>query len=124
MDDREMTRWLAVMRICAGLALLAAPSTVLRLLVDRDTARRPAAKWLGRLVGGRDLLVGAGTFTAYREDAQVGRWCRYAMVVDFIDGVSTLIAYKHLRRRRRFVALVAAAAGTASGAYLSSRMGD
>ncbi len=124
MDDREMTRWLAVTRICVGIALLVAPATVLRLLVDGDTARQPAVKWLGRLLGGRDLLVGAGTFTAYRENEQVGRWCRYGMVVDFVDGLSTVVAYRHLRRRRRFLALLSAAAGTAGGAYLSSRIGD
>jgi hypothetical protein len=124
MEDREMVRWLAVSRICLGVALLLAPSTVLRAVLGRDAARAPAGKWLGRILGGRDLLIGAGTFTAYREERQVGRWCRYGMVADFCDGVSTLLAYRQLRPRRRFLALAAAAGGTATGAYLSSRLPD
>lgn len=124
MEDREIVRWLAVTRLVVGGALLVAPSTVLRTVLGADAAKSPAAKWLGRTLGGRDMLLGGGTFTAYREEKQVGRWCRYGMVADFLDGVSVLFAYRLLRRRRRFLALMAAAGSTAAGAYLSSRMPD
>lgn len=124
MEEREMARWLAVTRMTVGCALLVAPSTVLRIVFDAGAAQSAASKWLGRVVGGRDLLLGAGMFTAYREDSQLGRWCRYSMVADFLDGVSTLAAYRHLRRRRRVLTLLAAAGSTAGSAYLSSRIGD
>jgi hypothetical protein len=124
MDDREMARWLAVARVVIGLAALVAPSTVLRFVVGADAARRPAAKYLGRIVAGRDIVVGAATFTAYREEKQLGRWCRYGMVIDSVDALSTLAAYRFLPRRRRLVALLASAGSAAGSGYLSSRIGD
>jgi hypothetical protein len=48
----------------------------------------------------------------------------YGAAADAVDAVATLLAYKHLPRRKRFAVLTMAAGGAATGGYLMTSMVD
>jgi hypothetical protein len=75
---------LAAARCGLGAAALARPATLLRATgVDRVTAERTA--WTARLLGGRDLALGAGLLHALARRQPTRGWVTAALVADAID---------------------------------------
>ena len=48
----------------------------------------------------------------------------YGAAADAVDAVATLLAYKHLPKRKRFALLAMATGGAATGGYLMTSMVD
>ena len=119
--DRQLVSTYAGSRIAIGLAMMLFPSKVFRPLLG-DAARTPAARMLGRLVGARDALLGLGAIVAVQDKEPVRRWMTYGAAADAIDALSILAAYRSLPPRRRFVTLIAALGGTATGISLAARL--
>jgi hypothetical protein len=88
----------------------------------------PAVAFFARLVGARDAILGAGALAAIQQEggagasARVRPWMSYGAVADAADAFATLLAYRHLPKRRRFGVLLLAAGGAATGGYLMTAM--
>ena len=127
MDERELARYYAGGRIGIGILLMLFPRRLARGLWG-DGFDSPAVTFFTRLVGARDAILGAGAIAAMQDgdggSATVRPWMSYGAAADAFDAVATLLAYKHLPKRKRFGLLVMAAGGAATGAYLMTSMVD
>jgi len=74
----------AAVRCGLGVAALARPVTALRVTgIDRVTAERAA--WTARLLGGRDLALGAGLLHALAHRQPTDGWVWAGLIADTID---------------------------------------
>ena len=87
------------LRTAIGLAMLAAPSLLPRLLgADRTTARR--LDYLTRMVGIREVALGAGTLRAVQVHDDPRPWVAAQAASDAGDGLSVGLALGHARVNR------------------------
>ena len=127
MNERELARYYAGGRIGIGVLLLLFPRRMARGLWGADAGGSAAVTFFARLVGARDAILGAGTIAAMQDDrggAPVRPWMSYGAAADAVDALATLLAYKHLPKRKRFALLSLAAGGAATGGYLMATMVD
>lgn len=126
MDERELAKYYAGGRIGIGILLLLFPRLMAKGLWGTTAAGSPAVLFFSRLVGARDAILGAGTLAALQGEgtAAVRPWMSYGAAADAVDAVATLLAYKHLPKRKRFALLSMAAGGAATGGYLMTSMSD
>jgi hypothetical protein len=108
-------------RIAIGLSLVAAPQIVGGMWIGND-GRRAAVSVIGRAVGARDTVLGAGTLNAIRSNQPVRPWVLAGLVADATDLLATYAARHHLPKASAPMiyalaggALVAGAANLASG---------
>jgi hypothetical protein len=125
MDDRELARYYASGRVVIGVVFALFPGPVLSGLVGRELSRSPGVRLLGRMVGLRDAIIGAGGLAALDrgdgDHAAVRPWMSYGAVADAGDALAVLLAYRHLPKRKRFAVLLLALSGAASGGYLVTK---
>ena len=126
MNERELARAYAGGRIAIGILLMLFPRRLAKGLWGAAHAASPAVVFFSRLVGARDAILGLGTMAALQGEgtASVRPWMSYGAAADGVDAVATLLAYRHLPKRKRFVLLTMAAGGAATGGYLMTRMLD
>lgn len=113
---------LAVGRIAAAAAIMAAPVLSTRLLgADGATAQRVV--WLSRMLGVRDGAIGAGTLYAVRRGNPVS-WLVAGAVSDAVDAVVLTAAVKQGRARGPVArAILPVSAGAAAaGAWTAFRL--
>ncbi|MBL7490882.1 hypothetical protein I6A60_24130 [Frankia sp. AgB1.9] len=85
----------ALARCGLGIAALTRPVTALRATgVDRVTAERTA--WTARLLGGRDLALGAGLLHALSRRQPTDSWVWAGLIADAVD--ATVLATATARR--------------------------
>ena len=126
MNERELAKYYAGGRIGIGILLLLFPRRMAKGLWGAGVAGTPAVLFFSRIVGARDAILGAGAMAALQGEgtAAVRPWMSYGAAADAVDAVATLLAYKHLPKRKRFALLTMAAAGAATGGYLMTSMVD
>lgn len=128
MNARELARYYAGGRVAIGLLLLLFPGRVLQGMLGGRDAVTPGVHLIGRMLGARDSILGAGTLTAFTSpspgDGEVRAWLRYSAIADASDAVAMAVAYRHLPAYKRFLMLAFAVAGTATGAYLTTTLTD
>lgn len=123
MDDRELARAYASGRVVIGLLALLFPGWMVSALVGGERDR--VAKTLGRMLGVRDAVIGAGALVALQEEKVPLRpWMTYGAVADGVDAVAILLAFRSLPKWRRFLMLALAVGGAATGGYLVTRFDD
>lgn len=106
MEARQLGTYLARGRVGLGLAAMVAPGATLGLTFGRG-ANNPGARAVGRLLGVRDGVLGAGGSIAVGQHAGGGDWLSMMAVCDAIDAV-VMLATPGLPRRARLVGLAAA----------------
>lgn len=115
MDHRAVARINAAGRVAIGAALLAVPHLVTRGWAG-EAGATPGGRVLGRALGARDLVLGAGVINALGTgDPSAKAWIRASALADTADAVATALAYRHLPKRSRFGVLVLAAGAAAVG---------
>ena len=114
---RTLARCLAWGRLGLGVSALLAPTVPLRPWVGPD-ADRPTAKLLARALGGRDVALGLGAVLALRHEAPARGWLEAGGLADGADVLGTLLAFRALPRRGRWLVLAAAAGGVAASRAL------
>jgi hypothetical protein len=114
MDEHGLTRALGWVSIGAGLALVATPRPLMKTFGLGD---RPN---LGRFLGVRDLVLGAGILRGQN----VGAWVRGRAIADALDGALILggTATGAFRRDRAPIGLAAAAGFSALSFWLARRL--
>ena len=114
MDERGLARTLGWVSVGAGLALVAAPGSLMKALGLGD---RPN---LGRILGVRDLVLGTGLLRGQNTAA----WCRARGIADALD-VALIIggaATGAFRRDRAPLSLASGAGFSALSFWLARRL--
>lgn len=106
---------LALARTALGVAALASPELIARPWVGRGSG--PAARVLGRALGGRDIALGLGALAALQRVPPggmggAGAWVGAGALADSLDVLATATAWDELPPAGRW--LVAASAGGAA----------
>ncbi|MDQ1712792.1 MAG: hypothetical protein QOE45_2242 [Frankiaceae bacterium] len=84
---RSAARLVAAGRVGVGVAMLARPRTLPALLgVDSGTAAR--VSWITRMLGAREVALGAGTLLALRRGSAGRDWLLGAAFSDAVDAVA------------------------------------
>jgi hypothetical protein len=126
MDIGRSVRLLALGRVMAGAGMLARPELLPRLVgVDAATAARVA--WLGRMLGAREVALGAGTLAALRRGPGGGpgggpgaaSWLLGSALSDAVDAAAFGGAVARGHVRPVFGALVTATAAASAGVGLA-----
>ena len=112
---RRLALGVATARIGLGVVAAIAPTVVARPWIGEE-AHGPGAKVLGRALGGRDLALGLGPVLAARRGAPIRGWVEAAVLADLVDTGATLIAFRRLPRRGRWLVLASAGGAAAAGA--------
>jgi hypothetical protein len=107
----SVARLAAAGRVALGVAVLARPETLVRAYrVDASTARR--ITWLVRMLGARDLALGAGTLFALTRGGAPRPWLVFSALADAVDaGALTMAA----RQRHVSVPPAVLSVGAAAG---------
>jgi hypothetical protein len=121
MDEKQMAVNYAGARLGIGILMVVFPGLVFRGIAGEST---PVIRLIGRLVGIRDAILGAGALAALQNDEPAGRWAAYGAAADAGDALAVLLAYRHLPNRKRFGLLSLAVSGAATGAHIYSRAGS
>ena len=121
LDERVAARWYGLVRVVIGFALLLAPGRTLRGLVGPAIDQAPV-RVLGRIAGGRDVVVGMGTLAAANDEADdvMRRWATYGAACDAVDLLAFLGAWRSLPKRTRAASAAAALSGVVTGGWIAS----
>jgi hypothetical protein len=107
MDNRQVALVLGRARAVVGIAALALPGLLNRVMLGAGAAT-PHARALTRMLGIRDLALGVGALTSVKEATQAPEWVSMGAAADGVDA----LVFALLRdgpRRAKLVALVAGA---------------
>jgi hypothetical protein len=102
-------------RALFGVALLALPGRITRAWVGTDDT---PALVMARCLGGRDVVVGAGTALAAARNRDPRPWLAGGVVADVVDGVATLAAGDRIPRSGRLQTLALVGVGALIGCWL------
>jgi len=122
-DTRTLARTIAAGRVAIGTAMVVVPGLTTAGWLGAE-AKRPATKAVVRAAGVRDALIGLGTIRALEQDDEVRPWLLAGALSDGVDAVATLLAYKHLPKRRRFLALVFMAGAAVAGVAVAGQVDE
>ena len=111
MDAKQTARINGVGRAVIGAALTVAPTLAARGWIG-DDAGSPGGKVLGRALGIRDLVLGAGLVQALEAGEPTRGWIAAAAAADAVDAAATLLNWGDLPRAGR-IGILALAAGSA-----------
>jgi hypothetical protein len=123
-DARATAKAIAMGRMALGLSYSLAPGLALRLWPGQGSAGEPAARFLARSTGVRDLAIGIGTFLALQKDAPVRGWMEAGMLADAGDAVAVVLGFRTLPRARAVLALTAAATTVVVGRRLVGELSE
>jgi len=116
METRQLGAYLSRGRVGLGLAAMIAPGPTIALVFGRR-ANGPGVRTIGRLLGVRDGVIGAGGSIAVGQRAGGGDWLSMMALVDAFDGI-VMLATPGLPRRARLIG-VAAIGSAVAHLYLS-----
>lgn len=106
LDDRQLAIVTARARIVVGLAFLLVPGIAARMLLG-DAAASASVRFVTRMLGIREVVIGVGTLTSVKEHAQGPEWLGMAAVCDGVDA-ALLVAAPGVPRWARPFAVVPA----------------
>jgi hypothetical protein len=111
MDAKQTAQINGAGRAVIGAALTIAPTLAARGWIGDDAAS-PGGRVLGRALGLRDLVLGAGLVQAIAAGEPTRGWIAAAAAADAIDATATLLNWGALPRAGR-IGILALAAGSA-----------
>jgi hypothetical protein len=112
MDLRRLALYITRTRVGIGLVMLASPRLGFGPLYGADEATRPGAAAIGRMLGAREAVLGAGGAIAVGERHGSANWVSMLAVADGLDAVINLTT-RGLGWRARALGVVAAGSAVA-----------
>ncbi len=122
MEPRDVAIAIARGRIALGVAALAAPRLVGKVMFGRNGARGGTGAF-ARMLGGRDVALGLGVIIALDRGAPVRGWLEGSALADGVDLASSVLARDEMPDAT-FAVTAAAAAGAALAELWLSRQLD
>ncbi len=117
-DLKQVATGLGCTRAVIGITMAARPALLSRFLgVDSTTATRVG--WATRMIGVREVAIGAGTLAAVVRGSDLLPWFMAQLVADGGDTVVVAAAVKRRQvwRSTGLLVALAAAGGAAAGGY-------
>ena len=111
MELRKIALYVSRVRVGFGLTMLASPKLAFGPIYGREVGE-PGAAAIGRMMGAREALLGAGAAIAVAEGPEGANWVSMIAVVDGLDAVVNL-ASPRLGWRRKVMGLAALASSVA-----------
>lgn len=93
--DRVTVSAVLLLRVCYGVALLAAPRRVALRWLGEDVTRAPAQVAL-RALGTREVVLHSGALLAVRRDAALRPWLAASVAGDLTDVIATAAERRRL----------------------------
>ena len=121
-DARRGATWLGWARIGLGVTAVVAPRVPLVPWVGDRESRRPAAKLLARALGARDIALGLGPVLALRHGTPARGWVEAGGLADAGDLLGTVVAWRSLPRRTRWVMLAVIGGSTVASRVLATAL--
>jgi len=121
MDLRRVTLYITRSRVGLGLVMMASPRVALGPIYGSAAGAGTAAT-IGRMMGAREAVLGAGAAIAVGERRQSASWVSMIAVADGIDAVVNLTT-RRLGWRGRVLGVFAAASSVAH-LVLAKRLAD
>jgi len=112
MDLRRLTLYITRTRVGLGLVMLASPRLGFGPLYGADDVTRPGAAAVGRMMGAREVVLGAGAAIAVGERRGSANWVSMIAVADGLDAVVNLTT-RRLPWRARVLGVLAAGSSVA-----------
>jgi hypothetical protein len=106
MDVKQVSTYVARGRVGLGLAAMVAPGLALGSMLGRSV-NNPGARAVGRLMGVRDAVLGAGGSIATGQQAGGGDWLSMMALCDGFDAL-VLLTTPGLAKRARLIGVGAA----------------
>ena len=106
MDTKQIGAYISRARVGLGLGAMLAPGPTLWIMLGKG-ATNPGARAVGRMLGIRDAVLGAGGSIAIGQRAGGGDWLSMMALCDAVDAV-VMLAVPGLPKRARVVGLLAA----------------
>jgi hypothetical protein len=122
MDDRELARLIATLRVSAGTVAFVAPRWTIRTWTGQSLDSG-AANMVARSLAGREIAIGLGTVIAMNKDAPVRGWIEAGMVADLTDALASFFAIRRIAPIRALLSAVASGASVALGYRLADALG-
>ncbi len=122
-DARATAKAVCAGRIALGAGYALAPGLSLRAWPGRGVHRDPAARFLARSTGVRDLALGLGTLLALQKDAPVRGWLEAGVLADAGDAAAILIGFRSLPRAKAVFTLALAVGTAVTGRRLVADLG-
>lgn len=119
MEAKQLGAYISRARVGLGLAAMVAPGPTLAIVFGRG-ANNPGARAVGRLLGVRDSVLGAGGSIAIGQRSGGGDWLSMMALVDAFDAV-VMLATPGLPKRSRLIGVLAAKSAVAH-LYLARRV--
>jgi len=116
----------AAARAGVGLVALVRPEFAAGCWLGDRHGRGPAAKLLGRALGGRDVALAIGALVALRAGgpADRRRWLVLGGLADSVDALATVACWRSLPRARRVGVVVASAGAAVIGLLAGESVGE
>ena len=115
MNARTLAVLLTAGRALFGIAMLIAPRRIAGAWIG-DDVDRPGPQLLVRVVGARDLVLGAGGAVAVIRGENATNWVTMARCPDVLDAALTLASFRDLPAIRDGCSTMGLALGSASPA--------
>ena len=109
---RKLARANGIGRAAIGTTLTVAPALATRGWIGDKAAAGPGGQVLGRALGIRDLVIGAGLLWALDRKEPAHAWLVAASAADAVDAAATLLNWNDLPKAGR-IGILAIAAGSA-----------
>jgi hypothetical protein len=110
--QKKLARTNGIGRAVIGATLTLAPALATRGWIGDKAASGPGGQVLGRALGIRDLVIGAGLLWAQDRKEPEHAWLVAAAAADTVDAAATLLNWNDLPKAGR-IAILAIAAGSA-----------
>jgi hypothetical protein len=109
---------LAVARVALGVVAIARPALPARTWLSAERAAEPGVQVLARALGARDLALGALALAAAARGSTGARRATVGLgaFADGVDLVATVVAWRSLPARGRYLAAAATVGATVLGA--------
>jgi hypothetical protein len=117
MEDKELARLMALVRIAAGAGLFLTPRLAARSWTGERT-ESTTADLAVRGMGARDVALGAGLLIALERGAPVRGWLEAGAFSDAADAAGTLLNWRSMSNLRSLLWF----ATEVSAAYFGSRL--
>jgi hypothetical protein len=122
-DEHQMARLLAALRLTVGTALLTAPGLAARAWVGPGGGG-PELKVFARATGIREVVLGAGTLRALTRGSEARPWVVGSAASDAVDALAALVSLGRVRPGRALLTAAMAGGAAATGAVVARQLSE
>jgi hypothetical protein len=122
MDQRQVVRTIAAIRVAVGVVAFVAPRRSAALAFGGH-AEQPGVVTIMRSFAARDVALGLGTLRALERVTDPAAWAKLSALADIGDAVTSVIGLRHLPPARALIGATTASLAATLGLRAAPRLG-